>query len=251
LHDDQARGSSDFWAAISIAAGAAGVIATSAFYGLSPPQAALPMPDPMMVQASDAAAAGASLLKAGGTIGIVSDVVLVVGALVLMARRTATEDGVERLGWAGIAVSALVFIMVDAMAGYVLPEVAVIPNSGAAFAGFKRLFDVLFVLGTLAFGAAMMAIFWNERRRGARILGTIGFLTGILATVVSSAYFVGMNLAQPIGISVAVGSVLFTLLGVQLAMRAAKATALMTPAAAAHPARPRASGAQHRADHAR
>ncbi|MGA2126412.1 MAG: hypothetical protein ABSG76_09695 [Xanthobacteraceae bacterium] len=214
-------------AAVAIAAGAAGVIATSAFYGLSPPQAALPMPDPMMVQASDAAATGAALLKAGGTIGIVSDVVLVIGALVLMARRTASEDGLERLGWAGIAVSALVFVTVDAMAGYVLPEVAVMPNGAAAFAGFKRLFDVLFVLGTLAFGAAMMAIFWNERRSGARILGTIGFLTGLLATIVSCAYFIGVNLAQPIGISVAVGSVLFTLLGVQLAMRAANAPALI------------------------
>lgn len=226
LRDDQARASADFWAALAIAAGAAGVIATSAFYGLSPPQAALPMPDPMMAQASDAAATGAALLKAGGTIGIVSDVVLVIGALVLMARRTASKDGLERLGWAGIAVSALVFITVDAMAGYVLPEVAAIPHSGAAFAGFKRLFDVLFVLGTLTFGAAMMAIFWNARRNGARILGTIGCLAGILATVVSCAYFVGVNLAQPIGISVAVGSVLFTLLGVQLAMRAANGPAL-------------------------
>jgi hypothetical protein len=227
LRDDQTTTSSNFWAAVAIAAGAAGVIATSAFYGLSPPQAALPMPDPTMTQASDAAAAGAALMKAGGTIGIVSDVALAVGALVLMARPAARDDAVERLGWAAIAVSAVVFITVDAMAGYVLGQIAVLPNGEAAFAGFKRLFDVLFVLGTLTFGAATMAIFWNERRGGARVLGTVGLLSGFLATLVSSAYFAGLNLAQPIGISIAAGSVLFTVLGLQLARRAAHATALI------------------------
>jgi hypothetical protein len=220
LRINPVKNSSDFWAAVAITAGAAGVIATSVFYGLAPPQAALPMPHPIMLQAVHAAAAAAPLMKTAGTIGIISDVTLAVGAMVLMADRTASGEALERLGWAAVAVSAIVFIAVDAMAGYVLAEIAVLPDNQAAFAGFKRLFDVLFILGTLAFGAASLAIFWNERRGGARILGTVGLLTGLLATLASSAYFVGIDLAQPLGLSIAAGSVLFVLLGVRIARRA-------------------------------
>ncbi len=225
MRSDQSPVSAEFWGAVSVATGAAGVIATSVFYGLSPPQAALPMPNPAMTQAFHAAAAGAALMKTAGMIGIISDVLLAIGALSLMSRRGV--ESLERLGWAAIAVSAIIFISVDAIAGYVLGQIALLPNGEATFAAFKRLFDISFVLGTLTFGAAAIAIFWTERRSGARALGTIGLLTGGLAALVSCAYFVGFNVAQPIGLSIAAGSILFAWLGVALARRSLDATLLM------------------------
>lgn len=203
---------SEFWGAAAVAAGATGVVAASVCYALSPPQAALPTLEDQLAQAFHAAATAAIWMKAAGTIGIFSDVLLAAGALTLLGRPGV--DALERFGWAAFAVSAVIFITVDALAGFVLGQTALMPGGQVTFAAFKRLFDSFFGLGTLSFGAAAVAIFSSRWRSGAVALGLIGSALGMLAALASTAYFFGLNAAQPIGLSIAAGSIFFAGFGI-------------------------------------
>ncbi len=54
-------------------------------------------------------------------------------------------------------------MIVDALAGGVLTHRTVWDNAGA-FAGLKLLYDVLFALGTIAFGLGAPAVFASEMK---------------------------------------------------------------------------------------
>jgi hypothetical protein len=200
----------------AIVAGAVGVILTCAFYAVSPSAAALPVPDLDLAAALRGAVAGGATMRVAGAIGIVSDVALAIGALVLMAQQPAASP-FARLGWAGIAVSAMIFVVVDSLVGRVLPQLAVLDGPAAGFAGFKRLFDILFLLGTLTLGAADLAVFWDARRAGRRRLGLLGMVAGAMTVLIALGDFAGLDLAQPIGVAVAVASILLLAAGLGLA----------------------------------
>ena len=119
--------------------------------------------------------------------------------------------------------SIVVFTFVDAIGGYVLAPLAGLNDGAGVFAGFKRLFDVLFLLGTVAFGGGAMVALADEMRASApavsRPLTVIGILVGLAAVLAAAACFVGLPFGQGVGISIGLGSVLFAAVGVQLVLK--------------------------------
>lgn len=208
---------------IALALGSLGVVVTSALYALSPPAAALP--GFQLDQALAGAIAGARTLAAAGLVGIFSDVVMATGVLVIALELFRQERAIAAAGWIGVVLSVVIFIFVDATAAWVLAPLAEMKDAAAAFSGFKRLFDVLFLLGAAAFGGGAVLALQDELRTAMPMIGKslagAGVLIGLAAIVASAACFVGLPLGQGVGISIALGSALFAILGVQIARRPA------------------------------
>lgn len=205
----------------ALALGALGVIATSAFYALSPPAAALPAQPLRLAEALHGAVAGATTMGAAGTIGIFADVAMAVGGALIAAAANRRAEALASAGWAAIAVAALLFTFVDATVGFVLSPLAAAENGAAAFLGFKRLFDALFLLATVVFGAGAALALSNELNTSSLAIGktlsTIGVAAGLAGLAAALAGFAGLPVEQGVGASVAAGAVVFALIGWRLA----------------------------------
>jgi len=207
----------------ALALGSLGVTATSVLYALSPAAAALPAQPFDFALALAGAVAGAQTMFAAGTVGIFSDLLMAVGALLVALELAWRGRGFAVAGWIAILLSIVVFTFVDAIVGYVLGPVAAMKDGAGAFAGFKRLFDVLFLLGTIAFGVGAMLALTNEMQSAAPIVGkpvaVTGALTGCAGVLAAAACFAGFPLEQGVGISIGVGSAVFVAIGVQIMLR--------------------------------
>lgn len=206
----------------ALALGSFGVAVTSALYALTPPAAALPAYP--IDQALAGTIAGAGFLSAAGTVGIVSDVLMAACVLLIVLELARRGRGVAAAGWTAILLSVVLFIPVDAVAGYVLGPLAQRADGAAAFAGFKHLFDALFMLGTLTFGIGAVLALADEVLTAAPLLGRrvalSGVVIGMAASLAALACFLGLPMGQGAGISIASGAVLFTVAGVQIARSA-------------------------------
>jgi hypothetical protein len=225
----QARFSSLTAGGAAVALGSLGVTATSVFYALSPPAAALPAQPFDQALALAGAIAGARTMFAAGTVGVFSDIVMAVGALLVALELARRGRGLAAAGWVAILLSIVVFTFVDAIAGYVLSQVAAMTDGTGAFAAFKRLFglfDVLFLLGTTAFGAGSMLALINEVQSTASIaskpVALAGALTGLTGVLAAAGCFAGLPLELGVGISIGVGSAVFIALGAQIMLRSHK-----------------------------
>jgi hypothetical protein len=169
------------------------------------------------------AVAGGRTLSAAGTIGIFSDIVMAVGALLVGVDHARRGRALAAAGWSAILLSIVVFIFVDAIAGYVLVPTAAM-GGAAAFAASKHLFDVLFLLGTLAFGAGAVLALTADMQcmvpLVSRSVASIGVLAGLLGVLTAAACFIGFPLQQGAGISIGLGAAVFSAIGVQIALRA-------------------------------
>lgn len=205
------------------ALGSLGVVATSAFYALSPPAAALPGPFDQ-TQALAGAIAGAATLHAAGAIGVFSDLVLTIGAGLVGLEAVRRGRAVAAAGWIAIALAAVIFTFVDAIGGFVLSPLAV-AKEASAFIGFKLLFNTLFLLGTIAFGAGAAAAMASETRSRPPLVGprlaVAAALIGLFGIVAASACFFGASFELALGASIGLGAVAFTFVGAQVAQRAA------------------------------
>jgi hypothetical protein len=207
----------------AIGLGSLGVTATGVLYALSPPAAALPAQPFDQALALAGAVAGARTMFAAGTVGIFSDIVMAAGALLVALELARHRRGIAVAGWIAILLSLVVFTFVDAIVGYVLGPVAAMPDGAGAFTAFKHLFDVLFLLGTTAFGTGAMLALMNEMQSAAPIMskpvavaGALAGLAGVLAAV---ACFAGFPLEQAVGISIGLGSAIFAAIGAQIMWR--------------------------------
>jgi hypothetical protein len=97
------------------------------------------------------------------------------------------------------------------------------PDGAGAFTAFKRLFDVLFLLGTTAFGTGAMLALMNEMQSAAPIMSkpvaAAGALTGSAGVLAAAACFAGFPLEQAVGISIGLGSAIFAAIGAQIMWR--------------------------------
>jgi hypothetical protein len=178
------------------------------------------MPNPALADALRDMIAGQTFMVAAGMAGVVSDVILAAGALVLMVFRRRAGLRFEPLGWACAAISALIFVSVDALSAGVLTQLASIDGAYATFVGFKRLFDMLFIVGALAFGLGGLAVLLSELMAKSPVLPKplvwIGVAFSLASLVSSLLYFANVNLAPVIGISIAGGTLVFAAYGVQI-----------------------------------
>lgn len=207
----------------AVALGSLGVTAASVLYALSPPAAALPAQPFDYALALAGAVAGARTMFGAGTVGIFSDIVMAVGALLVASELARRGRGVAAAGWIAILLSIVVFTFVDAIVGYVLGPVAAMKDAAAAFTGFKRLFDVLFLLGTTAFGAGATLALTNEMRSAvpmaSRPVVLAGAMTGLAGVLAAAACFAGFPLEQGVGISIGLGSAVFVAIGLQMMLK--------------------------------
>jgi hypothetical protein len=210
-------------AGAALALGSLGVTVTSVLYALSPPAAALPAQPFDQASALAGAVAGARTMFAAGTVGIFSDIAFATGALVVALELARRGRGLAVAGWVAILLSVVVFTFVDAIVGYVLSPVAAMADGAGAFAAFKRLFDVLFLLGTASFGAGAMLALASEVRSSSPIMGKpialAGALTGLAALLAAVACFAGFPLEQGVGISIGLGSAIFVAIGAQIMLK--------------------------------
>lgn len=208
------------WGGRAVAIGAAGVVVTSVLYALSPPQAVLPIPNPALADAWRDMLAGQTVIVAAGTIGILADVLLAAGAFMLMLPAWTNGLPFKRLGWACLAISTLIFIWVDGLSAGVLTQLAALDGAYASWVGFKRLFDMLFVAGTLAFGVGGFAVLASDLSAQLPVLPKpltwIGI--SIAAAGLGSAllYFANVNLAPVMGLAIAGGTLIFTVYGIRV-----------------------------------
>lgn len=210
-----------FWAGLALAVGSFGVVLTSIFYALSPVTAALPVPDVSIAEAYQGMLSGRITMIAAGIIGVPSDVILIAGTLLLMVFRRPASLQLERLGLALITMGVVIFTFVDALAAGVLTQVASFDGTMTVFAGFKFLFDILFIFGTITIGLGTPMVFAGELKSTASILAKplvwAGILFSLLGLISSILYFVQIPLPQLIGISIAGVSLIFGIYGIQIA----------------------------------
>ena len=223
LGETEARVSNLRAGGAAVALGSFGVTATSALYALSPPAAALPAQPFDQALALAGAVAGARTMFAAGTVGIFSDLVMAVGALLVALELARRGRSLAVAGWIAILLSIVVFTLVDAIVGYVLGPVAALKDGASAFTAFKRLFDVLFLLGTTAFGTGAMLALTNEMRSAVPIVSKpvalAGALTGMAGVLAAGACLAGFPLEQAVGISIGLGSAVFVAIGAQIMLK--------------------------------
>jgi hypothetical protein len=203
----ETRLSSRQWGAGLLGIGSVGLIATCIFYVFAGPAAALPGGAPDTLAGLTATARSAHWMRAAGLAGMPCDVLLAVGALLLALHDERRGDASATAGWLGLAVSASLFIIVDAMVAFVLPAAASFPNGAAAYAGLRGLFDVLFTIGAWTAGVAALALSWNRQGSLLFRVPAAGWLmraAGLIGVLASTAHLVGLPGAVLIGPGIAV-----------------------------------------------
>jgi len=209
------------------ALGAVAVVITSAFYVASPQAAAGPVQPLDLAAAIAGAAKGAATLRIAGTVGVFGDLIWATAALIIASELGRRGRGVSAAGWTLLFLSVVIFTLVDGLTGYVLPPLALAADS-SAFEGFKRLWDMLFFLGTVAFGAGVMAAMGAESRAGRRkvdrvltgallIVGAIGGLDAVAGLLGVT----GFPVDRIAGASIGLGSALFIPVSLRIARRSA------------------------------
>jgi hypothetical protein len=206
-------------AGVALALGATGVVATCVFYALSPPHAAMPMA-PLDPEAALAGAVrGRVTMYWAGLAGVPADVAVTAAGLLLGMVEAARGRGLAAMGWLLIAVSTVLFAIVDSLVGFVLPPLAAAGDPG--FLAAKHLFDVLFLAGTATFGAgAVLALLTHLAGAGAipRALTLPALLAGLVALAGGMAGLLGASVnPHLLGVGIAGGAILFALIGASLA----------------------------------
>jgi hypothetical protein len=209
------------------ALGAAGVVITSAFYVLSPPAVAGPVQPLALAAAMSGAVRGAATLRIAGTVGIFGDLIWATAALLLAGALARRGRGVAAAGWIALFLSIVIFTFVDGMTGYVFPPLAA-SGDATAFEGLKRLWDMLFLLGTAAYGAGVVAALsgdtGGERPRVDRILAYALILVGLVGGLDAVAGLVigvtGLPTDKIAGASIGLGAALFIPVSLRIARTA-------------------------------
>jgi hypothetical protein len=206
---------------ISMTLGWIGVLATTAFYAASPPEAAMPHQPFQLGGALEGAKAGAATMTAASFVGMFSDIVLATGTLLVALELARRGRGVAAAGWVAMFLSVLIFTLVDTMVGQVLVPLAATQGGAGAFAGFKYLFDALFLLGTIAFGAGAIFALASDCRVDdplvPRQLAWIGIAIGAFGIVAALGCFAHLPLDLAVGAAVGLGALVFTIIGVKIA----------------------------------
>lgn len=202
--------------------GAIGLVLTCVSYVLAGPAAALPggMQD---ATASLAATQQAwPWMRAAGLVGMPSDVLLAVAAVLLAADAFKRGQALDVAAWVAMALASALFVVVDAMVAFVLPSfVALVSVPGAlpSYVGQRALFDVLFAIGTWTAGLAAVALAWTARGDLFHwpLVGWGMRLAGVVCLTSSTLYLIAQMAAPLIGPGIAL--VAFAAIGLAMAGR--------------------------------
>lgn len=142
--------------------GSALVLLITLIYAVAGPDISTPLPHGIDIKAMffgspevlAAARSGTFVASVAGLIGLVGDFLLIGGGLLLAMQGSASVG--RRLFWIWLALSTLVFIVVDLLAGFVMLPV-VLRADEAIYHVARAIFDAAFVTGTAIFGLGMLA----------------------------------------------------------------------------------------------
>ncbi|MFO0682092.1 MAG: hypothetical protein U0234_08575 [Sandaracinus sp.] len=183
--------------------GSLGLLATCAFYALAGPLAALPGGATDTAAAIAATPAAAPWMRAAGTIGMISDVLLAVGASLYATVAHAQGRAAALAGWLALALASASFVVVDAMVAYVLPVVA--EPASTSYVAVRALFDVLFAAGAWTASGGALAAAWRRDGEIFRrpLVGWALRGAGGLGLAASTAYFAALPGVPLLGPSIA------------------------------------------------
>lgn len=198
---------------VMTAVGAALILVTSALYALNPFFVALPpLPQGMADAAAAESAQRGGWLFAAGFTGVLGDLILGSGCLLLSRLgRSAWES----LGWLVVGIGVLAFIVPDTIFSLVLPEA----GRSAFYLPFRRLFDVSFMVASLMAVIGESLLLVNELLNKPRIpawlcwLGLAGDLCW-LAAILAGLNGVGWYAFWALGL--VVPTFVFLVLGLRL-----------------------------------
>ena len=206
--------------AIALALGSAGVVVTSVLYGMSAAEVASPFVESDMDSAVAGAIQSSGTMYAAGLVGITSNLAFTVGALVLGVQWLQRGAQVQSVGWFILAFCTIIFTIVDALVGFVLPPMAQATGVTSGFAMAKHLFDILFLWGTTTFGVGIvLAVAGDQFDRCAipRVLAIPVLLIGVAAFLSGGAGLFGVHVNRIGGLTILFGSAFMTLIGLYLA----------------------------------
>ncbi len=186
------------------AIGSAGVLLITGIYASAPPVVTAPLPEGTPIQSAFKASQDAVFqLQTAGTVGLAADILLIGGGMTLAMRSSSSVA--QRMFWIWIAASTGVFVVVDGLAGQVMPAV-LRSDDLDTYRLARTAFDLAFVIGTATFGAGLIAAWFAKEdwAVGLRSLALLGGLTSELAILL---HLGGQTLPLLFGISVGLGAV--------------------------------------------
>lgn len=228
LADRRADARPDSWdlgtiAGLAVALGSASVVMTSLFYILSPP----PIVTPVLQAKPGAVSAtieGAATMRIAGSFGVLGNLVLAVGCLLMAIERALQGRAVAVAGWAMILMSLVVFEIVDGLFGFVLSRAAADPGGMPVFFAFRNLYAVFFLVGTAAFGLGAILALAQDRNavRAWRLPAIAGMANGAMGLFAALATVVGLPFERLVGLSVGLGAIIFVGIGIHAATKSTR-----------------------------
>lgn len=196
------------WAWGHVAFGSAGVIAVSVLYFLAPTLAISANLHVDSTLARDAALSDRGQLRWIGVLGVLADPAIAVGAF-LLAQRAA--GACQAIGMYWLAIAAVLFTLVDALAGFALLPAAAVGAS--TFGITKALFDALTGCASVGYGLSALLIAWKPQAAVAlappALLWPLG-LTGLEVACCGAAVLLGFDAGLPLGLGLSLLTTWFT-----------------------------------------
>jgi hypothetical protein len=162
------------------------------------------------------------LALAGGW-AFAGDCLLLAACIALAARGRRAASGLERAGWALMAVSVAIALVFDSMTAALLWPLAH-ASDPAPFLAFKAWFDFLFAAGNVPFGVGFMAVLSADAGADSPLLpkplSFAGVAVGAAAAISGLGYVTDvLHLPLVIGLSVTFGCLVLAALGVRILRR--------------------------------
>ncbi len=209
-------------AGVILALGSLAVVVTCVFYRLSPAAIALPVTVLDVAAALQGGMSGAHLMRLAGQAGIGGDLAITASALVIAHDRMLRGRPMAAIGWILIGLDTIVFLLTDSLVAYVLPPVAA-TGSAPTLVGFKALFDVSFLVGAATLGLGSLMAMGSELSSAmpqlSRWAAAAGLLAGLISTMVAVGSLSGAPLHTLAGPSIAVSVIIYTWIGLEIALR--------------------------------
>lgn len=161
--------------------GGIGVVVITAVYATAPPLASLPLPN--LVSLDQVIAdnlTGAGSMRLAGALGIIFDVPLIGGAMLLAF--AARGRPAMRLFWLWLALATGIFLVGDTLAAAALSDIAAISSGdNTAFLLARRIYGSAFLIGTGTFGAGFLVAYFETSlplllRYAALLEGALGLV---------------------------------------------------------------------------
>ena len=219
----QAASRNEAASAALLVLGASALFVGTLFYARLTPALGLPAQPAERAQAlADALALGPQKLALAGGFSFLGDVVLS-AACVALAGGARRASGLERAGWALMAVSVAIALIFDSMTAALFWPLAHASDS-APFLAFKAWFDFLFAAGNVPYGVGFMAVLWadvsGESPLLPKPLSFAGLAVGAAAAISGFGYVTdALDVPLVIGLSVTFGCLVLAALGIGILRR--------------------------------